>query len=205
MPRALRKASITLSGALTRGPLISFTRSGWWVGKPSTQSARRRGVAKPSARVKARPSSFSFSVTRRFRSWAARVCMGAGISSDRSSRRNSAIVSARLGRAAATGEPALATAFGQRAYPADIGLALGHRDHAAGIQQIEQMARLHALIVCGQRQRRWPIQQDAAFPLGVLEMTEKHRGIGDLEVVGGELAFGLKVAVGIGHAAFTRL
>ena len=48
---------------------------------------------------------------------------------------------------AAALQPALAAALGQGAYAADIGGAFGDADDPARVQQIEQMARLHALVV----------------------------------------------------------
>ena len=45
-------------------------------------------------------------------------------------------------------EPPLAAALGQCPDTPDVGLALGHRNGAPGVQQIEQMTGLQALVIC---------------------------------------------------------
>src|SRR5688572_9811205 len=42
--------------------------------------------------------------------------------------------------------------LGEVAHAQDVALALGHGDDAAGVQQVEDVARLDALVVGGQRQ-----------------------------------------------------
>src|SRR5262249_49597635 len=83
---------------------------------------------------------------------------------------------------AAAGEPGLAAAFGQSAHPGDIGLALGHRDDAARIQQIEDVARLQALVIGGERQRRLMIEQPGADLLRILELAKQDLRIARLEI-----------------------
>ena len=51
-----------------------------------------------------------------------------------------------------TRQPGLGAATRQRTHPADIGRALGHADHAARVEQVEQVAGLDALVVGRQRQ-----------------------------------------------------
>src|SRR5579863_6844488 len=116
--------------------------------------------------------------------------MRAGLSSARSSNRNSGKGLALHGMAAA-GEPGLAAALGQCAHPADEGLALGRRDHATGVEEIEQMARLHALVVGGQRQRLRSLEQHPAFLFRIPEMALERARVCDLEVEGRELALSL--------------
>ena len=49
-------------------------------------------------------------------------------------------------------EPGFGAGLGQRAHAADVGGALGDADHAARVQQVEQVAGLEALVVGRQRQ-----------------------------------------------------
>src|SRR5438067_2386987 len=100
----------------------------------------------------------------------------------------------RVSCALHSGEPGVAARLRERAHPADIGGALGDADNAAGIEQIEQVACLQALVVGRQRQL-WPVgtrlpgtQQRVALPLGILEMLGQDAGISALKIVGGELA-----------------
>src|SRR5262249_14374713 len=104
--------------------------------------------------------------------------MRAGISSASSSSRNSAMALAHLRRRAVARQPACAATLGQGTYAGDVGLAFGRGDHATRIQQVEQMACLHALIVSRQRQWLWPVEQHAAFPFRVLEMAQENVGVG---------------------------
>src|SRR3990170_4211433 len=83
----------------------------------------------------------------RRRSSAARACMRAGISSEKSSKRRSGMA---LRPSALRPQPRLAAGLGELAYAQDVALALGHRDDAARIEQIEHVACLDALIVGGQ-------------------------------------------------------
>ncbi len=90
-PVERRKPSSAFSGASTRGPLRS-SRAAWVIsGRPVMCSTRRRGVAKAAAASYVKPASTSFSVTSRFRSSAARACIRAGISSEKSSSSRSGI------------------------------------------------------------------------------------------------------------------
>src|SRR5262249_45112235 len=102
--------------------------------------------------------------------------------SDSSSSRNSPMALARhrdeggllagRRRRTATGEPGLAATLGQSAHPGDISLALGHRDDAARIQQVEDVARLPAVIIGGQRQSGLALEELGAGRLRVAEMAE---------------------------------
>ena len=95
-PADLTNPAIACSGALTRGPLRSSAMSGDLAGTPSTIKVSLRGVANALASPAVRPCAFRPSVTSRFKSSAARPCMRAGISSENSSSKSSAIVSLRL-------------------------------------------------------------------------------------------------------------
>jgi len=50
------------------------------------------------------------------------------------------------------GEPGLAAGFRQLAHAQDVALPLRHADHAARVEQVEEVGGLDALIVGGQRQ-----------------------------------------------------
>ncbi len=90
-PALFRKPAMACSGAPTFGPFFSSRKSGCRSGRPSTDSARRRGVAKDRAWSKERLASFNPSQTRRCKSAAAFFCIRAGISSENSSSRRSGI------------------------------------------------------------------------------------------------------------------
>src|SRR5581483_11812043 len=81
----------------------------------------------------------------------------------------------------------------------DVGGALGHADDAAGIEQVEDVARLHALVIGGEREAGR--DQRAAFRLGVAEMLEELAGVRVFEIEGGELPLGAMEDVAIGDAA----
>src|SRR5579862_9208452 len=73
-------------------------------------------------------------------------------------------------------EIGLAAGLRQGTDPADISLPLNHADHAACVQQVEQVARLDALLVG--RQRQLAIQKRAAFALGILEVDLEPLSVG---------------------------
>ncbi len=85
--------------------------------------------------------------------------------------------------AAFGGKPGGAAGFGEFADAEDVALALGDGDHAAGVEQVEHVARLDALVVGGQRHQvaaavaRALLQQRLALGLGVLEVLEEHVGV----------------------------
>src|SRR5690606_19619735 len=114
------------------------------------------------------PASPISAANSRARSARALSCIRAGISSESSSSRKSAmginshshrLVSDTRTSLASCRPPVLlhpgaAGALRELADAADIGLALGDRDHAAGLQGVEDVARLDRLVVGGQRQLR---------------------------------------------------
>src|SRR5690606_35978830 len=184
------------SGAPTRGPRRSSNVSSCAAGRPSTTTARRRAVANPSSRSNSSPASFSPSPTRRARSAAAFACMRAGISSENSSSSNSAI--GILHEMAARFQPATRTGLGERPHPPDIGGALGHADDAARIEDVEEMARLHALVIG--RERKAGRQNIVALALRILEMPHQDLDIGMFEIIGGEFLFILQENVAVSDA-----
>src|SRR5690606_14536241 len=79
------------------------------------------------------------------------------------------------------GDPGFAAALGEIADAGDVAGAFLHADHAAGLEQVEQVAGLDRLVVGGERDFR--LDAAAAFGFGVLEAFEQLLGVGDLEVV----------------------
>ena len=74
------------------------------------------------------------------------------------------------------------------AHPANIGLAFGDRDHAARLEQVEDMTGLDRLVIG--RQRQLGLDTGFAFGRRILEPLEQGFGIGVLEIPGtGELKF----------------
>ena len=69
------------------------------------------------------------------------------------------------------------------------------------VEQVEAVARLDALVVGRQRQRRLQSQQRLAFRLGVGEVPEQQLGVGVFEVVGRTLDLVLLEDVAVGDAA----
>ena len=77
-------------------------------------------------------------------------------------------------------EPGGAAGLGELAHPENVALPLGHRDHTARVEKVEDVARLDALVVGGQGHqvatvRGAPLEQRPAFGFRVLEMLEQDR------------------------------
>src|SRR3569623_1525765 len=97
-----------------------------------------------------------------------------------------------LHRAATSGlQPGGAAGLGELADAQDIALALGDRDHATGVEQVEVVAGLDDLLVGRQSERVaavWAgalpfVEQRLALGLGVRKVAEQHVGVGRFEVV----------------------
>src|SRR5258706_9229139 len=98
-------------------------------------------------------------------------------------------------------QPSRAAGLGKIADAKDVALPFGDRNHSARIEQIEDVARLDALIVGGQhlemaldvraRFRLAGRKQRLALLLGVTEALKQHGGIGKLEIVPGIFFLGL--------------
>src|SRR5215471_3150591 len=134
------------------------------------------------------------------RSSMARRCMPAGISSESNSSSNSpgtGCVIVKQASGVGAGKPHFAACLGERSNPQDVGGAFGDADRAAGVEQIEQMARLQALIVS--RERQAAIDEAAAFLLGIGEMSGEAGGIGELEIVSGELSLSALEDIAVSH------
>ncbi len=95
-------------------------------------------------------------------------------------------------------QPHFTAVLGQRPDAADIGLAFGRRDGAAGIEQVEQMAGLQALVIG--RQRDLGLQGVCTFLFGVLKVGFQHLDIGDFEIIFGIFLFGLQEDVAVKDA-----
>src|SRR5215472_9762470 len=160
------------------------------------------------------PASTRRSVTILRKSSAARACMRAGISSENSSNRRSGIVkNPKAGSGAAAGglEPGFAAGAGQIAHPQDVALPLGHRYDAARIEQVEQVARLDALVIGRQRHQ---VARALAVPAGIevfaacglrhAELLEQYVGVGKFEIVTRILLFGLEEYVAIHDGLIVR-
>ena len=87
---------------------------------------------------------------------------------------------------------------GQGADPADIGGAFRDGDGAAGIQQIERVRALHALVIGRPRQSHF--HERAAFLFVIIEMLEEHGRVAAVEVVLRLLHFVLVVDVAVSNA-----
>src|SRR5262245_18239586 len=186
------------SGASTRGPFFSSRTAGERAGKPVTTATRRRGVAKVLRSLYSRPAPASACPSKRARSSRARVCMREGISSENSSSRSSAIGAAALGL-----EPCRASRLGKVAYPQDVGLPLRHRDHAARVEQVEDVRGLDRLVVSGKRKQMTRAfvafgEQRLALGLGVAEMPQQELRVGLLEIVAGVFLLGLEKDLAVG-------
>jgi len=87
----------------------------------------------------------------------------------------------------------LAARLGQIAHPQNIAVTLGHRDDAARIEKVEDVAGLDGLVVGGQHAFVQVIvgplvgrargEQRQAFLFGVLKMAHQHGGVGIFEIV----------------------
>ena len=152
-PVLRRNPSSACGGARARGPLISSRLASVSLGdvaRDQHQPPRRRmnvdrAVSSPAAAV--------HSANSRASSLRARACIRAGISSEQQLEQEVGH-DASLVRALRCGlPPRLAHArLRQIADAADVGLALGDRDHAARLQRVEHMARLDRLLIGRDRQ-----------------------------------------------------
>ena len=96
-------------------------------------------------------------------------------------------------------------ALGELADAQDVALALGDRDDAARIEQVEGVARLDALVVGRERHQMAvagsaAFEQRPAFGLRVPEMLEEDRRVGVLEIEAGVFLFRLQENVAVGDA-----
>src|ERR1700730_1220455 len=85
-------------------------------------------------------------------------------------------------------EPSDAACLGEIAHAKNSALPLGHRNHPARVEQIENMRRLDALIVGWQRQQMAIAlvsagEERAARGFRILEMLEQNGGIRGFEII----------------------
>jgi hypothetical protein len=95
--------------------------------------------------------------------------------------------------------PGLGAALREVTDAADEALAFGGGDHAAGVQQVEDVAGFQRLLVGGERQRLFEGEEFLADLLAVAEPALQHFGVGVFEVVGGLLLLVLEEDVAIGE------
>ena len=95
------------------------------------------------------------------------------------------------------GHIGLAARLGDGADAQDVVCALDCGQRAAGIEQVEGMAALHDAVIC--RQRQLALQAGVALGLVVVKLLTHHLDVGDLKVVGAELALVLEEHVAVGH------
>ena len=175
-PAALQEALRSPARARRRaGPCFSSLTSGCASGRPSTTSARRRGVDIGIARVveRAGPAAVSFSVTRRLqilrrpRLHARRDFLGEAV------RAGVRAIGSSACRIRPRCEPALRSSPWRARARGRYRPRARSPDHAARVEQVEAVARLDALVIGRQRQRL-ASEQRLAFLLGVVEMPEQH-------------------------------
>src|SRR5688572_16078853 len=190
--------SIACAGAFAEGPVTSVSRS-WPAAETSgTRTARRRGVAYAFELRPASPALASSPARRSAKACdRARSDFGGSSSVRISTSRFSGMRQHREAEPLARLVVGLGHGTRQRAHAADIRLALGDRDRAARIQQVEGVRGLHHHLVA----RQHALRLDQALRLGfvVTEMPEQHVGVRELEVVFRLLDFVLMVDVAIGH------
>ena len=95
------------------------------------------------------------------------------------------------------GHVGLAARLGDGADAQDVVGALDRGQRTAGIEQVEGMAALHDAVVS--RQRQFALQAGVALGLVVVKLLTHHLDVGDLKVVGAELALVLEEHVAVGH------
>ena len=95
------------------------------------------------------------------------------------------------------GHVGLAARLGDGADAQDVVGTLDRGQGATGIEQVESVAALHDTVVCGQRQLA--LQAGVALGLVVVKLLTHHLDVGDLKVIGTELALVLEEHVAIGH------
>ena len=95
------------------------------------------------------------------------------------------------------GHVGLAACLGDGADAQDVVGTLDRGQGAASIEQVESVAALHDAVV--RRQRKLALQAGMALGLVVVKLLTHHLDVGDLKVIGTELALVLEEHVAIGH------
>ena len=95
------------------------------------------------------------------------------------------------------GHVGLAARLGDGADAQDVVSTLDRGQRATGIEQVESVAALHDTVV--RRQRQLSLQAGMALGLVVVKLLTHHLDVGDLKVIGTELALVLEEHVAIGH------
>src|SRR6185436_19697696 len=198
-PCFLANPATAAAGALADGPVTSFSSLAARSATSRTSAARRRGVARSCSTLPpfgARPSATSSSRMP----WAnalpsADSALGGSSSVSSSTSRLLAIFHWEA-EAFAGLEISLGHRAGEGPYPPNVGGALGHRDRAARVEQVEGMRGLHHHLVARQHALRFDQPFRLAFV--VREGIEKQRDVGELEVVARLLDFVLVIHIAVG-------
>ena len=95
------------------------------------------------------------------------------------------------------GHIGLAARLGDGADAQDVVGTLDRGQGAAGIEQVESVAALHDTVIRWQRQLA--LQAGMALGLVVVKLLTHHLDVGDLKVIGTELALVLEEHVAVGH------
>ena len=95
------------------------------------------------------------------------------------------------------GHVGLAARLGDGADAQDVVGTLDRGQGAASIEQVESVAALHDAVIC--RQRQLALQAGMALGLVVVKLLTHHLDVGDLKVIGTELALVLEEHVAVGH------
>src|SRR5688500_9967214 len=172
-PCFFAKPATAAGGALADGPVTSRSSLTARSATSPTSTARRRGVARSFSYLPvfgARPSATSSSRMPLAKARPSADSALGGSSSVSSSTR-------RLGMSHRKAEPfsglvvGLGDAARESTHPADVGSALGDRDRAARVEQVEGVRGLHHHLVAGQHALR--LDQAFGFVFIVLEQLKQ--------------------------------
>src|SRR6185436_12852726 len=197
MPCFFANPAMACGAALASGPATSVSRSWPSASTLAIETARRRGVANARASFDCTSCAFASSPTKASPNAFAMTRSDFGGSSSVSSSTSS--VSGMGHREA---EPLARFVVGLRdgarqgAHAADVGGALGDRDRAARVEQVEGVRGLQHHFIAGQHALSFDEALRLAFE--VAEMAEQHFGIGELEVVARLLDLVLVIDVAVG-------
>ena len=97
------------------------------------------------------------------------------------------------------GQPRFGTSPGKRTHAANIGLAFGDADDAARIQQVEIMARLHALVIS--RQCKAARDKLLTFVFSIVKMPKQNIRVRGFKIIVRLFDFGAVKHIAIAHTA----
>src|SRR6185436_10871846 len=200
-PCFLANPATDATGAPAEGPVTSFSSLAARSATSRTSTARRRGVARSCSYLPplgARPSATSSS----------RMPLAKAVPRADSAFGGSSSVSSSTSRLLAIfhwkAESLAGLVVGlchgacERADPPYVGRALGHRDRAARVEQVEGMRGLHHHLI--PRQHALRTDQALRFAFVFAEVPEQHVRVRELEVVARLLDFVLVIHIAVGDA-----